>query len=93
MSLSLPLIKYRVHGTLLNQPDELSMMEKLNFGRNCQNTLSVEWPKIANNAETVLAENSLKFRPKLLAVNPFHGVLERFSGRKLNFRQDLSSGR
>ena len=32
----IPLIKYRVHGTLLNQPDELSMMEKLNFGRNCQ---------------------------------------------------------
>ena len=28
--------KYRVHGTLLNQPVELSMMEKLNFGRNSQ---------------------------------------------------------
>ena len=30
------LIKYGAHGTLLNQPYELSMLEELNFGRNSQ---------------------------------------------------------
>ena len=39
------------------------------------NSLSAKWPKIANNAETVSAENSPKFRPKLLAVNPFGRTL------------------
>ena len=32
----IPFIKYRVHGTLLNQPDEQSMMEKINFSRNSE---------------------------------------------------------
>ena len=67
------MIKYRVHGTLPNQPDELSMMEKLIFGRNSQfsaeNTLSTEWPKTDSNTETFSAENSPKFRPNLSAVS------------------------
>ena len=30
------LIKYRVHGTLLNQPNELVMIKELNYGQNSE---------------------------------------------------------
>ena len=40
-----------------------------------KNYVTAEWPKPANNAETVSAENWPKFRPKLSAVSPFGRTL------------------
>ena len=54
--------------------------ERVIFDRNSQfsaeNSVTAEWPKLANNAENVSAENSPKFRPNLSAVSPFGRTLD-----------------